>query len=297
MRTQDIMRLVGLALLWSFSFLFTRAAVGAFGAVGVVLARVSIAALVLHGYALLTRQALAFRTHWRHYIVLGLFQTAVPFLLFALALENIGASLGSIINATSPLFGLIIAIAIGDESPRWQRIVGIALGILGVVALVGIDNQASMATYIPAILLGLCATLSYGIASNYTRRYVRNAPSLGMATYSQTFAALMMLPLLWWNAPSVPITVPTMLAVIALGALSTGLAYLLFFRLVVDVGPAASLAVTFLIPLGAMAWGMMFLGEIITPTMIVGCLLVFIGTILTVSQPKKPTATPAEAAQ
>ena len=285
MRAQDTARLIGLALLWSFSFLFIRAAVAGFGAVGVVLLRVGIAALFLHGYALVTRQDLALRTHWRHYIVLGLFQTAVPFLLFALALKDIGASFGSIINATSPLFGLIIAIAIGDEAPRWQRIVGIALGIIGVGALVGIDNNET-ATHLPAIVLGLGATLSYGIASNYTRRYVRNAPSLGMATYSQTFAALMMIPLLWMNAPSAPITTNAILAVVALGALSTRLAYLLFFRLVVDVGPTASLAVTFLIPLGAMAWGMMFLDETITLTMIVGCLLVFVGTILTVSTPK-----------
>ena len=285
MRAQDTARLIGLALLWSFSFLFIGAAVAGFGAVGVVLLRVGIAALFLHGYALVTRQDLALRTHWRHYIVLGLFQTAVPFLLFALALKDIGASFGSIINATSPLFGLIIDIAIGDEAPRWQRIVGIALGIIGVGALVGIDNNET-ATHLPAIVLGLGATLSYGIASNYTRRYVRNAPSLGMATYSQTFAALMMIPLLWMNAPSAPITTNAILAVVALGALSTGLAYLLFFRLVVDVGPTASLAVTFLIPLGAMAWGMMFLDETITLTMIVGCLLVFVGTILTVSTPK-----------
>ncbi len=285
MRAQDTARLIGLALLWSFSFLFIRASVAAFGAVGVVLLRVGIAAIFLHGYALITAQDLAFRMHWRHYILLGLFQTAVPFLLFALALENIGASLGSIINATSPLFGLIIAIAIGDESPRWQRIVGIALGIIGVGALVGIDNSDT-ATHLPAIALGLGATLSYGIASNYTRRYVRNAPSLGMATYSQTFAALMMVPLLWMNEPSAPVTAPAVMAVIALGALSTGVAYLLFFRLVVDVGPAASLAVTFLIPLGAMAWGALFLGETITLTMIAGCLLVFLGTIMTVSRPK-----------
>lgn len=285
MRAQDTARLLGLAILWSFSFLFIRASVAAFGAVGVVLLRVGIAAIFLHGYALLTKQDLALRTHWRHYIVLGLFQTAVPFLLFALALENIGASLASIINATSPLFGLIIAIIIGDEAPRWQRIVGIALGMLGVGALVGI-NQADTASHLPAIILGLGATLSYGIASNYTRRAVRNAPSLGMATYSQTFAALMMAPLLWWNAPSAPVTSTAALAVIALGALSTGLAYLLFFRLVVDVGPTASLAVTFLIPIGAMTWGALFLNETITLTMIGGCLLVFVGTILTVSQPK-----------
>lgn len=285
MRLQDTLRLIGLAVLWSFSFLFIRASVGAFGAAGVVILRVGIAALVLHVVARVTRQSLGWQTHWRHYIVLGFFQTALPFFLFALALKDIGASLGSIINATSPLFGLIIAIAIGDEAPRWQRILGIALGIIGVIALVGIDSPTNATGHLPAILLGLGATVSYGIASNYTRRYVRNAPALGMATYSQTFATLMMIPLLWFNPVSAPITPNAVLAVIALGALSTGLAYLLFFRLVVDVGPAASLAVTFLIPLGAMSWGALFLAETITLTMIIGCILVFVGTLLTVYQP------------
>jgi drug/metabolite transporter (DMT)-like permease len=294
MRLQDTLRLLGLALLWSFSFLFIRASVGAFGAAGVVLLRVGIAALVLHAVARITKQSLGLRTHWRHYIVLGFFQTALPFFLFALALKDIGASLGSIVNATSPLFGLIIAIAIGDEAPRWQRILGIALGITGVVALVGIDSPTNTTDHLPAILLGIGATVSYGIASNYTRRYVRHAPALGMATYSQTFATIMMIPLLWYNPVSDPITVHAIVAVIALGALATGLAYLLFFRLVVDVGPTASLAVTFLIPLGAMTWGALFLDEKITMTMIIGCILVFAGTLLTVYQKPVHTVSPAE---
>jgi drug/metabolite transporter (DMT)-like permease len=104
----------------------------------------------------------------------------------------------------------------------------------------------------------------------------------------------MMIPLLWFNPVSAPITVHAILAVIALGALATGLAYLLFFRLVVDVGPAASLAVTFLIPLGAMAWGALFLDEKITVTMVIGCILVFAGTLLTGYQKPARTVSPAE---
>ena len=101
MRLQDTLRLLALALLWSFSFLFVRLAVGAFGPAGVVFFRVLIAAIVLHGYAAIQRQDMQFSHYWRQYIVLGLFQTAVPFFLFALALQDIGASLGAIINATS----------------------------------------------------------------------------------------------------------------------------------------------------------------------------------------------------
>jgi drug/metabolite transporter (DMT)-like permease len=289
MRLQDTLRLLGLALLWSFSFLFVRLSVGAFGPAGVVFFRVLIAAVVLYGYAMFTQQNLQFVTYWRQYMVLGFFQTALPFFLFAIALQDIGASLGAIINATSPMFGLLIAIIIGDEAPRWQRILGIILGMAGVGALVGIDTTHDTWHHWPALLLGLGATISYGIASNYTRRAVRQAPALGMATFSQTFAALIMLPLLWWNQPTAPITPTAIIAVIALGAFATGLAYLLFFRLVVDVGPAASLAVTFLIPLGAMVWGTLFLNEHITLTMILGCVLVFVGTLLTTAQPPRPS--------
>jgi drug/metabolite transporter (DMT)-like permease len=115
-----------------------------------------------------------------------------------------------------------------------------------------------------------------------------------MATYSQAFATAMMIPLRWDNPVSAPITINAVLAMIALGALSTGLAYLLFFRLVVDVGPAASLAVTFLIPLGAMAWGALFLDEKISITVIVSCILVFAGTLLTVYQKPVRTLSPTE---
>ncbi len=290
MRPQDLLRLLGLALLWSFSFLFVRLSVGAFGPAGVVFFRVLIAAVVLYGYATFTQQNLQFATYWRQYMVLGFFQTALPFFLFAIALQDIGASLGAIINATSPMFGLLIAIIIGDEALRWQRILGIVFGMVGVGALVGIDTTHDTWQHWPALLLGIGATISYGIASNYTRRAVRQAPALGMATYSQTFASIMMVPLLWWNQPTAPMTSSAILAVIALGALATGIAYLLFFRLVVDVGPAASLAVTFLIPLGAMAWGTLFLDEHITLMMIIGCILVFVGTLLTTYQPKQPSA-------
>jgi len=119
--------------------LFIRASVDAFGAAGVVI----------------------LRTHWRHYLFLGFFQTALPFFLFALALKEIGVSLGSIINATSPLFGLVSAIAIGDEALRWQRILELALGITGVIALVGIDSPTHATDHLPAILLGLGAVIQH----------------------------------------------------------------------------------------------------------------------------------------
>ena len=282
MRSADALRLAALASLWGGSFLFMRIAAPELGAAWVAFGRVLIAAVLLLIYAKIRGVDLQLRRFYKEYLVLGFFQSALPFFLFATAETKISAGLGSILNATSPLFGLIIGMMIGDEKVRIDRILGIFVGIAGVAILAGFDVGVLDVAIVGAIACCLGAACSYGISSNYTRRYVNGAPSLGMAAFSQTAAVLWLLPLAILYPPSGAVGSDAIVAVTLLGVLATGIAYILFFRLVVDVGPVVSLTVTFLVPIMAFLWGALFLNEQITLITIVGGGVVLLGTALTI---------------
>ena len=282
MRTQDGIRLATLAALWGGSFLFMRIAAPELGAAWVAFGRVFIAAILLLSYAKIRGVDLQFRRFYKHYIVVGFFQSALPFFLFATAETKISAGLGSILNATSPLFGLIIGMLIGDEKVRFDRILGVFVGIAGVTILARFDVGVLDMAIVGAIACCLGAACSYGISSNYTRRYVNGAPALGMAAFSQTAAVLWLLPLAVLYPPSGAVSSAAIIAVSLLGVLATGIAYILFFQLVVDVGPVVSLTVTFLVPIMAFMWGALFLREQITLITIVGGAVVLLGTALTI---------------
>lgn len=282
MRSADAIRLATLASLWGGSFLFMRIAAPELGAAWVAFGRVLIAAALLLSYAKIRRIDLQFRRFYKEYIVIGFFQSALPFFLFATAETKISAGLGSILNATSPLFGLIIGMMIGDEKVRFDRILGIFVGIAGVAVLVRFDVGIFDIAIIGAITCCLGAALSYGISSNYTRRYVNCAPALGMAAFSQTAAVMWLLPLAILYPPSGVISSSAIIAVSLLGVLATGIAFLLFFRLVVDVGPVVSLTVTFLVPITGFMWGALFLHEKITLVTVIGGVIVLLGTALTI---------------
>ena len=281
MKQMDYLRLGMLAALWGGSFLFMRIAAPVIGPAWVAFGRSGIAALLLLAYAAIRRTDLQFKTCKWNYVVLGAFQSALPFFLFAYAETILSASLGAIINATSPLFGLIIGLIIRDEQFAWDRMLGVFVGIVGVSIVVGSSDTTLTARLLQGVLMAAGAACSYGIASNYTRRNVRGAPSLGMAAYSQLFAALMLTPLLFFFPPTAPITAEAVWAMVLLGVLATGIAYILFFRLVVDVGPVISLTVTFLVPVTALVWGIVLLNEHIAPSQYIGSIVVLLGTALT----------------
>jgi drug/metabolite transporter (DMT)-like permease len=156
------------------------------------------------------------------------------------------------------------------------------VGIAGVTILARFDVGVLDIAIIGAIACCLGAACSYGISSNYTRRYVNGAPALGMAAFSQTAAVVWLLPLAILYPPSGAISSAALVAVSLLGVLATGIAYILFFQLVVDVGPVVSLTVTFLVPIMAFLWGAVFLNEQITLITIVGGGVVLLGTALTI---------------
>ena len=286
MRTADLVRLLILAMLWGGSFLLYRIVAPALGTVVSAEARVAIAGVALLAWQAVAGPRFAWRPHARPMAVVGLFNSAVPFALFAFAAHTLPTAYLAIINATSPLFGAVVARAWLGEALDARRLAGIVAGVLGVVALVGLGPVAIDAATLLAIAACLVAAASYGFAGNYTRQLARPVPPTTMATGSQLAAALWLLPLIPFDPLRAMPTHAMIGATLVLAIACTALAYLLYFRLISDLGATRALTVTFLIPLFAIVWGWLILDEVPTPRMAIGAALVLVATGLIVAKPR-----------
>jgi drug/metabolite transporter (DMT)-like permease len=273
-----------LAAIWGASFLFMRIATVEFGAVPTAAVRVGIAAAFLWPLLLLRGLGSQLRRHWKPVFTIGLLNSGIPFALFSFALLSITTGLSAVLNATVPLFGALIAWGWLKDRPTLSRCVGLAIGFLG-VALLAWDKasfkpDASGNATGWAVLACLLATLCYGLAASFTKRYMTGLPSLVSATGSQLGASIALIPLAWWFWPDHAVSLNAWLAVIALGVLCTGVAYILYFRLIERAGPARALSVTFAIPVFAVLYGVLLLGEVVTPWMVLCGLVIVAGTSL-----------------
>jgi drug/metabolite transporter (DMT)-like permease len=278
MRAEDLIRILLLSALWGGSFLFMRIAAPVLGPIVVAESRVLIAGLALMLYACALKRPMELKSRWGQYLIIGALNSAIPFALIADAQLRLTASLAAILNATSPLFGAAIAAVWINDPLTMKKIGGLILGIVGVTILLGwspMDVSVGVALSIGASFL---AAGFYGIASVYTKAKVSGAPSLGMAVGSQLGASLLLLPLIPIVPPFSAPSGSVLLCVLLLALGSTGWAYLLYFRLIVDVGPAKALTVTFLIPIFGVTWGALFLGEQITVSGLIGCAIILVGT-------------------
>ncbi len=281
MRTADGAELLLLAAIWGGSFLMMRVAVPEFGPLPMIALRTGIAAMVLLPVIFYRRQWPLLLRNWQPLTVLGATNSALPFALFAFAIQNMSAGVASILNATAPMFAAIVAWRWLGERPTAARSIGLAVGFGGVLILVGGRSGFQFGSEALASALVLAATFSYGFAANYARVHAKQIDSLAVAAGSQLVATLMLLPLAF---AALPTAMPGRMAwgaAILLGVVCTGLAYVLYFRLIARIGATRAIAVTFLIPAFGMLWGWIFLGEAVTPGMIGGALLILCGTALT----------------
>lgn len=284
MRQRDLAELLLLGALWGASFLFMRIAVPAFGPLALVLVRVACAAALLLPLLAWRGQWPALRQHWRAIAFVGVVNSALPFLAFTVAALVLTTGLMAIFNATAPMWGLLVAWAWLGERPGGSRLAGLALGLTGVIALSWgkADVHAGAAGVSPAlaIALSLAAALCYGVAANVTRRHLSGVPPLAVAAGSQAAAAAALLvPALWaWPAQMPPAAAWASALTLALAC--TGLAYILYFRLIASAGATSAISVTFLIPAFALLWGALWLGEQPSAGMLLGCAVILLGTAL-----------------
>jgi len=280
MKGRDLVDLVALGFLWGASFLFMRIAGPEFGAFALVEVRVAIAAFVLLPMLLARGQGGELTDNWITLGILGVHNTALPFLLLTWATLFLSAGIAGILNATAPIFAAIVAWAWLGEKLTISRTAGLLVGTVGVWLLVSDKVGASMGDTTLAVIAALGGSLLYGVGGNFTRRYASKVKPLAIATGSQISAALVLLPVAIFTWPDTPISVTAWAAAITMGLFSTALAYILYFRLIANTGPTNAITVTYLIPLFAMLLGALVIDEPITGSMIAGCAVILLGTAL-----------------
>ncbi len=214
----------------------------------------------------------------KHFLILGLFNSALPFLLFAYSAQVLNVSTLAILNSTAPIWGAIIGAVWTRTGLSKQVIFGLILGMIGVSVLVGWEAINIGDEAVIPIIAALTGAFSYGVATNYAK----NAPSVepfNNAHGSMWASVLLVLPLVPFMPAREEVTSDIIAAVFALGAVCTGLAYLLYFRLIKELGASSALTVTFIIPVFGILWGYLFLGETVGINAIIGTILVVIGTM------------------
>jgi drug/metabolite transporter (DMT)-like permease len=283
MKAFDIGELVLLAALWGASFLFMRLGAHEFGPITLAAVRVGLASVMLIPLLASRGQLAELRAHWKGLLLVGALNSAVPFALFSFAALSITAGLSSIVNATTPLWTAVVAFVWLRQGLTPWRVLGLVIGFAGVAFLAwdkasfkpGADHSGLL-----AVLACAGATFCYGVAANATKRYLTGASPLAVATGSQFAAALMLaLPAAWLWPAAMP-SVGAWGSAVGLAGLCTALAYILYFRLMSRVGPTNAVSVTFLIPLFAILWGAIFLGEAVTTQMVIGGGVVLVGIAL-----------------
>lgn len=280
MRGRDVVDLVALGFLWGASFLFMRIAGPEFGAFALVEVRVAIAACVLVPMLYAKGQFDQLSDNWTVLGILGVHNTALPFLLLTWATLFLSAGIAGILNATAPIFAALVAWAWLGEKLTINKATGLLVGTVGVWLLVRDKVGASMGDTTLAVIAALSGSLLYGIGGNFTRRYASKIKPLAIATGSQVAAALVLLPVAVITWPDAPISMTAWAAAIVMGLFSTALAYILYFRLIANTGPTNAITVTYLIPLFAMVLGALVIDEPITVSMLVGCTVILLGTAL-----------------
>jgi len=272
-----------LSAIWGVSFLFIEIAVETVRPFMLVLIRLALAALALWGVLLMRRERLELPPGAPGaFLILALLTTVVPFILFAYAQREITGSLGAILNATTPIWGVIVAhLALADEKATPARIAGVVLGFGGVAAMIGPDVLGEVGESVPAQLACLAATFCYALSGVYARRFApMGIRPIGVATGQLTAGALVMVPLVLLFEPPWAAAGPSAgvwAALTGLALLCTSLAYILYFRLVASAGATNSLLVTFLIPVSAILLGATFLGERLETRHMLGLALIAAG--------------------
>jgi drug/metabolite transporter (DMT)-like permease len=302
MRTSDYLRLLFLAATWGASFIFMKIAAPQFGAINTAFLRVFFGFIGLGVILLIIRSSFRFEKKFKLSLILGAINSGLPFLMYCLAAKWLPAGYSAIINATTPLMGALIGFTFFSEKLTVRKWGGVILGLFGIIVITTVGEVNSTSYMIAGILACLIATACYGVAGFLTRRWISERGGLDpkmVAFGSQIGATLFLLPFFAWSMGTEQVSNwfqgDVWLSVLALGIVCTALAYIVYFKLINDIGPLRSMTVTFMIPPFAILWGYLVLGETITQGFIMGALIVGIAVWMIVSPGKQSIIVKSEA--
>jgi drug/metabolite transporter (DMT)-like permease len=280
------LEMTALAAIWGASFLFMRVAAPEFGAFALVEMRLALGALVLLPFLWVARQALPWR-RWPLLALVGAINSAVPFVLFAWAAQRAPAGVGAICNAMAVLFTVLVAALFFGERIGTRRGIALLTGFAGVVVLAGSKSAGASVGW--AVAAGTAAALLYGIGANLVRKYLTGLPPAAVAAATLGCAALLTLPFALAQWPAHAISLPAWSAATLLGVLCTGIAFVMFYRLIKRIGAARAATVTYLVPLFGVFWAWAVLGEDLTLTMAVSAVLI-VGSVVLGTSGARTTA-------
>lgn len=281
MRARDVAELLVLSVLWGGAYLFTRAAVPAFGPAPLVCLRMGIAALILLPILAWRGGLPQLLAQPRALFMVGVPFTALPFMLMTWAALHITAGLSAVLNATAPMFAALVAHFFLKERLGGWRVAGLLLGFAGVLWLMSggaVSLRSGDGAW--AVAAVLVTSMIWSVGANYTRRRMAGVDALVTTAGSLAVASLFLAPLAWANWPAQPPSARAWAEMAFLGVASSGLGMLMYFRLLRRIGAVRAMSVTFLSPLVAMVSGTLYLGETLTLTMVSGCVVVLLGTAL-----------------
>lgn len=270
-----------LAAIWGASFLFMKIGAPEFGPLLFMALRTGVASILLVTILVLKKQLISLNKHKRHLFIVGTMNTAIPFVLFGWASLTLTAGSTSVLNATTPMFGAIVAVVWLKDKLRASAVIGLAVGFFGVYLLMYEKLSVPQSTALLPTIAVMVAALFYGISANYAKQYLSDVKPLTLAAGSQLSATIILLPISLFFIPNTMPSLAAFNSVLVIGTLCTGFAYIVFFRLIAAMGPTKAISVTYLIPAFGLVWGMIFLDEHVSLLMIIGCMLILLGVALT----------------
>lgn len=280
MGVRDIAALLLLASIWGGSFIFMRVAAPEFGIYVLVAIRTLLATAVLLPILMVAGGLKDIYRHWLAIALVGLANTAVPFVLFNYSSLHLEAGVNAILNATAPMFGALVAwLWLGDKLTP-ASIGGLAVGFVGVMVISQQKVGEGDISFVP-ILTALLATTCYGIAASMMKKWLQGVRPLVVATGSQALASIMLAPFALATLPNTMPSTAAWINAIALAILGTAIAYILYFKLIASVGPAKAISVAYMVPLFGIIWGVLFLQEHLSLQTIVGGIMILTGVALT----------------
>jgi drug/metabolite transporter (DMT)-like permease len=251
--------------------------------------RVLIAGLALLAYFRVIRFDMQFRRYWKQYLLIGAINSAIPFFMYSFAALHIPASYSVILNSSSPLWSAILSALWLGERLTLLRGFGLVVGASGVFLVANVPPAEVDSWFLLSVIACLIATLCYGFTAVWIKKHGTMLKPMAIAGASQIMAAFVLMPAI----PAFPmrgeITPFIALNVLGLAIICSAIAYLLYYRLIADVGPTKALTVTFLMPLFGVVWGMLFLREEVTAAMLAGMALILLGTGLVLNMVKLPS--------
>ncbi|MEN9558809.1 MAG: hypothetical protein RLZZ502_20 [Pseudomonadota bacterium] len=285
MQIFDWLRLLLLAAIWGSSFIFFRILTPVLGISPTTALRCFLAGLFLYLVLWWRKEKIDWRKKGKHFFIIGVLNSALPFACFAYASLHIPAAYSAILNSTAPIWGVLIGVIFYGSPISRRTLIGFSTALLGVILVANPWQRASGfvpdAYFLPAIGAGLAAAILYGIASHLIKKHLSDQSAVVNTAATQLVAGLALLPFAAAQMPSLAVFTPLIIAsILAISLMCSALAYFLYYKLIADIGVERGMSVTFFIPVFGLLWGALFLGEAVSMMMLLGSALVICGTYI-----------------